>query len=165
MFFILSFNNLFQPFRYNLSLIFKIVSRKCLLNYLLLYRKRDSNSQNSDSKSDAFTISPFLLYNCWFVRTRTWTKRVKVSYANQLHHKSIFVEIVGFEPTQLKQQIYSLPQLSNFGVLPFCLGNRTWTCNLLHPKQVNNQSLSSQFCGLYGNRTRFSRETVRKVSQ
>lgn len=25
-----------------------------------LYRKRDLNSQNSDSKSDAFTISPFL---------------------------------------------------------------------------------------------------------
>lgn len=27
---------------------------------------------------------------CWLARTRTWTKRVKVSYANQLHHKSIW---------------------------------------------------------------------------
>lgn len=30
----------------------------------------------------------------------------------------IKVRVVGFEPTQPKQQIYSLPQLSNFGALP-----------------------------------------------
>ena len=72
-----------------------------------------------------------------------------------------------------RQRFYRPPQLSYFGVLPFCLGNRTRTCNLLHPKQANNQSLSSQMslikrsvnCGLYGDRTRFSRETVGKVSQ
>ena len=44
----------------------------------------------------------------------------------------------------IRQRFYRPPQLSYFGVLPFCLGNRTRTCNLLHPKQVNNQSLSSQ---------------------
>lgn len=43
-----------------------------------------------------------------------------------------------------RQRFYRPPQLSYFGVLPFCLGNRTRTCNLLHPKQANNQSLSSQ---------------------
>ena len=31
------------------------------------------------------------------------------------------VREVGFEPTQLKQQIYSLPQLSNFGALPYIM--------------------------------------------
>ncbi len=46
----------------------------------------------------------------------------------------------------LKQRFYRPTQLSPVGVLPFySLGSRTRTYNLLHPKQVNNQSLSSQF--------------------
>ena len=31
------------------------------------------------------------------------------------------VGVVGFEPTQPKQQIYSLPRLSNFGAPPYKL--------------------------------------------
>lgn len=49
-----------------------------------LYRKRDSNSQNVDSKSTAYAIPPFL-------------HLINISAANLK-----FVEIVGFEPTQSK---------------------------------------------------------------
>ena len=31
----------------------------------------------------------------------------------------LLVGWVGFEPTQPRQQIYSLPQLSNFGAFPY----------------------------------------------
>jgi hypothetical protein len=67
----------------------------------------------------------------------------------------------------LKHLFYRQARLSHFGVLPFCLRNRTRTCNLLHPKQVNNQSLSSQSynLGVFGNRTLFFGFTFRDFTK
>ncbi len=52
-----------------------------------LYRKRDSNSQNTDPKSAASAISPFL------------------HLINPQDSILKFVEIVGFEPTQSKTAV------------------------------------------------------------
>lgn len=43
------------------------------------------------------------------------------------------VGVIGFEPTQLSQQIYSLPQLSNVGAPPFINAlqdSNLWMCGL-----------------------------------
>lgn len=59
-------------------------SAQIFFNKPNLYRKRDSNSQNVDPKSTAYAIPPFLLL-------------ITISVPNLK-----FVKIVGFEPTQSK---------------------------------------------------------------
>jgi hypothetical protein len=83
----------------------------------ILYRKRDSNSQNVDSKSTAYANSAISAF----------------SGSNKICTYSV-----------LKHLFYRQARLSHFGVLPFCLRSRIRTCNLPRPRRVNNQSLSSQ---------------------
>lgn len=118
----------------------------------------DRTDTSCASNKRATPCTPLFRLSCTGRESRT----PKILILNQprlpFRHSCIFCGSSKIRTYSVQlQQIYSLPQPSNFGVLPFCPGSRIRTCDLLHPKQANSHRYLPGFNIIWvfsGNRTR-----------
>lgn len=120
---------IYTPIRWSFYLSYNVITN-VLFNYAIILRSYN-----------------YLFFYSRNSKIRTRIFGIVLQCSVQLNYISVWVTS-GFEPCSSHSQRDVLPNKLKPPFLHLlyinCLRSRTRTCNLLHPKQVNFQSLSSQ---------------------